>query len=85
MSGEVVSLDLVRGQLLGTPFIQPAPRQPLETPNERIIAANDMWLLDSILDVAEGLMGRLLKTEKPLEPSERAQLIRIKAMFPVPQ
>jgi hypothetical protein len=84
MTSEVVSLDRARAQLLGRPLIHAAPRGPVEAPNEKIIAANDMWLVDSILDVAESIMGRLLKTEKPLDPRERSQLIRIKALFPEP-
>jgi hypothetical protein len=78
--GEVVSLDQVRGQLLGLPFIHPddpRPRQPL--PQEKISAAGDLWLVDSVLGAAEELMSRLLKSERPLEPRDRARLMRASA------
>jgi len=51
----------------------------IPNPQEKIKTAADMWLCDSVLAAAEETMRRLLVTDKPLEPNERARLMRASA------
>jgi hypothetical protein len=79
MSGEVISLDQVRARRLPVPVAHYETLKPARHPQEKIVAAGDVWLVDSVLDAAEQLMGRLLRTNEPLEQSERARVMRASA------
>jgi hypothetical protein len=79
---EVISLDRIRAQLLPTRIVHPGdprPRIPFQHPEEKIRAAADLHMADGVLAVVEELVGRLQIGQRPLEPKERARLIRASA------
>lgn len=72
---EIILLDAVRAR--STPIKRNETVIP--NPNEKIKTAADMWLADSVLSAAEQVVSRLLRTDKPLLPDERARLMRASA------
>lgn len=72
---EIIHLDIVRAKTAIAKRVEFA----LSNPQEKIKAAADAWLLDSILSAAEQMMGRVLREDKPLLPDERARAMRASA------
>jgi hypothetical protein len=70
---QVISLDQVRARRL------PVPYYPPRHPEETIRAAADLHLADGLLATVEELVSRLLISQRPLEPKERARLMRASA------
>jgi hypothetical protein len=82
MSGEIVSLDQIRARRLPVPYaapIDPRHRAPFRHPEEAIRAAADLHMADGLLAVVEELVSRLQISQRPLEPKERARLMRASA------
>jgi hypothetical protein len=78
MVNDVISLDRVRARLLPTPFVHPhdvASRPPEAT----IRAAADLWLADSVRGAAQEIVDHITRMNAPLEPRERAALMRASA------
>ena len=79
MTAELIQLDSVRARRLPVPVAHYEALKPARHPQELITAASDRWLVDTVLEAAEQLMGRLLRTNVPLEPGERARVRRASA------
>ena len=79
MTAELIQLDSVRARRLPVPVAHYEALKPARHPQELITAASDRWLVDTVLEAAEQLMGRLLRTDAPLEPGERAKVRRASA------
>jgi hypothetical protein len=79
---QIISLEQVRARRLPVPYMAPAglgPRQPFHHPEEAIRAAADLHLADGLLAVVEELVSRLQISQRPMEPQERARLMRASA------
>jgi len=72
---EIIHLDIVRAKKA----IAKRVEFVVSNPQEKIKAAADAWLLDSVLSAAEQMMGRVLREDKPLLPDERARVMRASA------
>jgi hypothetical protein len=75
--GELVSLEVVRARRLPVPL-----REPIDDPyppQAMIRAAADLWLVDSIRDVADQLLNHITRTNAPLDPKVRASVMRASA------
>jgi hypothetical protein len=73
MPADIISLEHVRARRMPVPYVPP------RHPEERIRAAADLHLADGILAVMEELVSRLQINQQPLEPRERASLMRASA------
>lgn len=70
---EIVFLEQVRARRLPVPYV------PSRLPEETIRAAADLHLADGVLAVMEELVSRLQISQQPLEPKQRASLMRASA------
>jgi hypothetical protein len=75
---EIISLDAVRARRL--PVILPHPAASRPVPAESMLRASaDMWLADSVREAAQEIVNHITRTNAPLEPNERAALMRASA------
>lgn len=70
---EIISLEQVRSRRLPVPYVPP------RHPEEKIRAAADLHLADGVLAAMEEIVSRLQISQRPLEPKERASLMRASA------